>query len=120
MAKKTLVIGASEKESRYSNSAIELLQKHGHPVVAIGSRNGAAHGISITKEMLPFEKVHTITLYINSSIQESYKDYIKSLNPSRVIFNPGTENKVLYLELNKLGISTIEACTLVMIKTNQY
>jgi len=42
------------------------------------------------------------------------------LNPKRVIFNPGTENKLLVEILEKNKIEAIEACTLVLLSTGQY
>ena len=42
------------------------------------------------------------------------------LAPRRVIFNPGTENPKVELQLNEAGIETLRACTLVLLATNQY
>jgi hypothetical protein len=42
------------------------------------------------------------------------------INPDRVIFNPGTENKEFQNILSKNGIKTEIACTLVLLSTNQY
>ena len=51
---------------------------------------------------------------------EPYYDYIMSLKPRRIIFNPGTENDELMRMAAKDGIDTLEACTLVMLSTGQY
>ena len=48
--KKTLVLGASENPARYSYLALERLVAHGHPVVAIGRRNGKVDNTEITKK----------------------------------------------------------------------
>jgi hypothetical protein len=47
-------------------------------------------------------------------------DYLRSINPRRVIFNPGTENPELERALEKSGIQTEEACTLVLLHTGQF
>jgi uncharacterized protein len=120
MEKKTLVLGASLKPSRYSNIAIKRLASYGHPVVAVGLRKGEVAGVSITNEMEDFQDVDTITLYLNPQRQKEYYDYIISLQPERVIFNPGTENSELYSLLKKNNIEIEVACTLVMLSTNQY
>lgn len=118
--KKTLVIGASEDSSRYSNMAIKSLRKHHHDVVAIGNGPGKVEDISFGKDKLPFDHVDTVTMYINPTRQPEYYDYILSLAPQRIIFNPGAENP----ELEKLaagkGIKTMEACTLVLLSTGQF
>ncbi|MEH6407495.1 MAG: CoA-binding protein, partial [Leeuwenhoekiella sp.] len=64
--------------------------------------------------------VDTVTLYLNPQRQEEYYDYIISLNPKRVIFNPGTENPEFYTKLREKKISFENACTLVLLSTNQY
>ena len=120
MGKKTLVIGASENRSRYSNLATNNLKGKGHDVVALGKRPGEINGITIETEKVPFENVDTVTLYLNPTNQKQYYDYIVSLQPKRVIFNPGTENEELEELLAAKGIKTQEACTLVLLSTGQY
>ena len=120
MSKKTLVIGASENKSRYSNLATNNLVQKGHEVVALGRRPGQVNGVKIETEKLPLTGVDTITLYLNPQNQKQYYDYILSLEPKRVIFNPGTENDELEELLKAKGIKAQEACTLVLLSTGQY
>ena len=118
--KKTLVLGASDNPSRYSYLAVNRLRSHGHPVVAIGKKNSIVADVPIEKEKKQWENVDTITLYLNPDHQQEYYDYILSLKPKRIIFNPGAENDELAdLAVNN-GIKPIEACTLVLLSTNQY
>lgn len=120
MNKKTLVIGASLKPNRYSNYAINSLVDSQHEVVAIGLKQGDVAGVTIDTKLLPYNNVDTITLYLNPKRQEPYYDYIVSLNPKRVIFNPGTENPELYAILKENAIAFEASCTLVLLSTNQY
>ena len=120
MEKKTLVIGASENPSRYSNLAMKSLAAHGHPIAAIGRRDGKVGSTPITKEHQHITDVDTVTLYLNPAHQEEYYDYILSLHPKRIIFNPGTENPALKKLARENGIEHLEACTLVMLSTGQY
>jgi predicted CoA-binding protein len=118
--KKTLVLGASLKPSRYANIAINRLVKYEHEVEAIGLKKGVVAGVEISTDKIPFENINTVTLYLNAKRQEEYYDYIVSLKPSRVIFNPGTENPTFYQLLRKKNIEVEVACTLVLLGTNQY
>lgn len=118
--KKTLVLGASENPARYGNIAVNRLTQHNHPVVAIGKRKGSVAGVEIITEQPAIDDIDTVTLYLNPTNQKPYYDYILSLKPKRVIFNPGTENDELEDMLLKEGIQPIEACTLVMLGTGQY
>lgn len=117
----TLVIGASEKQDRYSNMAIRSLLQHGHQVRAIGSRSGSESGVTWDRELVVWEEpIDTITLYINPKIQENYYNYIIGLKPRRVIFNPGTENPQLIQSLKDNGIESVIACTLVMLSIGTF
>ena len=120
MKKKTLVIGASLKEERYSHKAIHRLVSKNQPTVAIGLRKGAIAGVTIETEKNLFKEVHTVTLYLNPKRQKEYYNYIISLNPKRVIFNPGTENFDLVHLLKENNITYEFSCTLVLLATNQY
>lgn len=118
--KKTLVLGASDNPSRYSYLAVNRLRSHGHPVVAIGKKNAMVADVPIEKEKKDWNGVDTVTLYLNPTHQQQYYDYILSLKPKRIIFNPGAENDELTDLAIKNGITPIEACTLVLLSTDQY
>ena len=120
MGKKTLVIGASENPSRYSYLAIGRLLANQHEVVAIGAKKGEALGVQIDKELMPYDDIDTITLYVNPMRQKEYYEYILRLEPKRVIFNPGTENPELYNLLHQNNIEVDVACTLVLLSMDQY
>ncbi|MEO6285045.1 MAG: CoA-binding protein [Dyadobacter sp.] len=118
--KRTLIIGASSNPSRYAYLAAQKLRNYGHPILLLGRRKGLALGEEIHLEKIKWEDVDTVTLYINPSHQPEYYDYIISLNPKRVIFNPGTENSEFKNILLNKNIIPIEACTLVMLSIGQY
>jgi len=117
---KTLVIGASENAERYSNKAVRMLREYGHPVVAIGLREGSIEDVAIVTGKPALEEIDTVTLYVGPARQDDLIDYVVGLQPRRVIFNPGTENAVFQGKLGESGIEAIEACTLVMLRTGQW
>lgn len=117
---KTLVFGASLKSNRYSNLAIRKLVKYNKDVVAFGLKTGEVEGVHIEDELKMYDDIHTVTLYLSPPRQVEYYDYIVSLEPKRVIFNPGTENPQFYNILKQNNIGVEVACTLVMLSTNQY
>ncbi|HOY50740.1 MAG TPA: CoA-binding protein [Prolixibacteraceae bacterium] len=120
MKKKTLVIGASPNPERYAHKAVLALSHHGHPVTALGLRPGKAGDTPIVTERPGDPDFDTVTFYVGSRHQPGYYDYVATLKPRRVIFNPGTENPEFARLLNHAGILTEEACTLVLLATNQY
>ena len=117
---KTLVIGASINPERYAYKAIHLLVKNEIEVVPMGLKPGFVANLLIVSPLIVQVNIHTITLYLGASKQEPYYDFILKINPKRVIFNPGTENPKLAKLLNGKGILWENACTLVLLSTNQY
>ena len=117
---KTLVLGASDNPSRYSWLAINKLRAKGHPVAAIGLRKIKVADVEVDTEKKPYPDIDTVTLYLNPQNQKEYYDYIISLHPKRVIFNPGAENEELETLLKSNGIETADACTLVLLTTGQF
>jgi predicted CoA-binding protein len=117
---KTLVVGASTKPERYSNMAIRSLLHHGHEVVALGLRKEEVMGVKVETDFPEFNNIDTVTLYLNPQRQKAYYTYLLSLNPRRIIFNPGTENPAFMNLAREQGVEVVEACTLVLLSTNQF
>ncbi|ANH80372.1 CoA-binding protein [Niabella ginsenosidivorans] len=120
MGKKTIVLGASENPARYSNMAVKRLRAHQHEVIAIGKKEGRIEDVPVHNKKMEEQAVDTVTLYLNREHQKQYEDYILDLHPKRIIFNPGAENPELAQKAKEQGIEPVEACTLVLLSTNQF
>ena len=118
--KNTIVLGASANPQRYSYAAVRRLRSAGHPVTAIGRKPARVGDVEIATDQRPVPDIDTVTLYLNPANQRQYYDYILSLHPRRIIFNPGAENPELEALAKANGIQPVEACTLVMLSTGQY
>lgn len=119
---KTLVLGATPNPTRYAYQAVKMLLRNGIEVIPVGIRKGIIEGIVIHNVPPLVEDVHTVTLYLNPTVQQNYYDYILALRPKRIVFNPGTENPAFYSILREqLPNTHIEvACTLVMLSLGHY
>ena len=120
MKSTTLVFGASLKPERYSNMAINKLKVHNKEIVAFGMKSGEVSGVHIDTDLITYTDIDTVTVYMNPSRQKGYYEYLISLEPRRILFNPGTENPDFYDLLKEKGIAFEQACTLVLLSTNQY
>lgn len=118
--KKTVVVGASPDSHRYSYRAVNALAGKGYDVTAVGLHGGNIGDFQIHTDFVPVPNVDTVTLYVHPRNQGYWKDYIRSLNPRRVVFNPGTENPQFQRELEEEGIIADESCTLVMLSVGTY
>ena len=122
MTKKTVIVGASTNPSRYAFMAAERLVDNLHEIVPIGVKSGEVFGKLILDigSKPSIEDVDTITLYLGPQHQKEHYEYLLSLKPKRVIFNPGTENAEFEKKVEESGAEALEACTLVMLSTGQY
>lgn len=121
--KKTLVLGASTNPSRYSYLASNRLVNAGHEIVPVGIKKGPVAGKEIINDISSLSldgDIDTITLYLGPQRQKEYYDFILSLKPKRIIFNPGTENHELSKLAREAEIETLNACTLVMLASGTY
>ncbi len=115
------VVGASPLKDRYSNKAMNLLVEHGHRPVPVAFKHKTIEGKTVYPGLLDIpDPVDTVTMYVGVPRQEEIIEEILTLKPKRVIFNPNTENPAVYDRLKSAGIQVQEACTLVLLKTNQY
>jgi predicted CoA-binding protein len=120
--KKTVLVGATPNPSRYAYMAAQNLKANKHEFVPLGIRKGEVFGQPILQiaDRPAIKDVDTITMYVGAPRQQGWYDYLLSLKPKRIIFNPGAENGEFAKLAESKGVEVIEACTLVMLRTNQY
>ena len=115
------VLGASPKEDRYSFMAVKMLKEYGHKPIPVHPAGRSVDGAEAVRSLGDIaEEVDTLTMYVNSSISNELTSSILDLKPRRVIFNPGSENQKLAQKLAENSVQVVEACTLVMLRTDQF
>lgn len=120
--KKTVILGATDNPSRYAYTAAAMMDSRGVDFVPVGIKKGVVFGRDILdlNHRPPISEVETITLYIGAQNQPEWYEYILSLHPKRLIFNPGTENPELEKLAREKGIEVWPACTMVLLSSGQY
>ncbi len=98
-----------------------LLREKGHTVFPVHPSARAIEGINVTPALKDIaEPIHTVSLYVSKGISSGLADELFMKKPQRIIFNPGAENPELEAKAAAQGIKTLNACTLVMLRTNQF
>ena len=116
-----VVLGASPKPERYSNQAVRALVEHGHRVIPVHPLLKKIAGVPAVSTLSGITvPVNTLTLYVGAERGKELLQDMINLGPDRVIMNPGTESDELEEELNGKGIAVLRACTLVMLRTDQF
>lgn len=118
--KKTVVLGASPNPQRYAYMAVNRLMEYGYEVVPVGIKSGEIANLSILTGGPRIDNVDTVTVYVGATNQPPLYNYIFSLEPKRIIFNPGAENPELEAQAKKRGIEVVNGCTLVMLSAGTY
>jgi predicted CoA-binding protein len=118
---KVAVLGASPNEERYSFKAVRMLKEHGHQPIPVHPKGHTVDGVEgVTGLSAVSGPIDTLTMYVSAKISNGEFDNIVQLNPRRVVFNPGSENQDLADKLINAGMEVVQACTLVMLRTNQF
>lgn len=116
-----VILGASNKTDRYAYMAQQGLVNRGFRVLPVHPTIKEIDGVPVFASLSDIkEPVNTITLYVGEERSTAVMQEILNLKPKRIIFNPGAENKSLQIEARKLGIEALDACTLVMLSTNNF
>lgn len=118
---KVAIVGASDKPERYAYKAMKMLKQHGHEVYLVNPGLQTIEGEKVFASLNEIaEKIDTVTMYIGPKLSTPLEADILKLAPKRIIFNPGSENPNLAAVLSKNNVASLESCTLVMLRTNQF
>lgn len=116
-----VILGASDKPERYAYKAQKMLTEYGYGVLPISRRVPEVLGVPTVRHLLEIaQPIDTVTLYVGPAHLSPQVDALIALKPRRVIFNPGTEDAAIEARLQAAGIITEEACTLVLLRTEQF
>lgn len=114
---KIVVLGASQNPARTSYMATRYLHNKGFSLFAIANRKGKIENIELhdDSELAAEHQADTITVFLQPDRQRKYYDYILSLKPRRIIFNPGTENPELEQLAGHHNIQVLSGCTIALL-----
>ena len=115
------VLGASDKPDRYSHKACLLLREKGHRVFPVHPTLSAIEGMPVYPALSAVpERIDILTMYVSAENSAGLTGEILKKPPRAIVFNPGAENPSLAAAAEKAGIRTLEACTLVLLRTGQF
>lgn len=119
--KKVAILGASDKPDRYAYKALKMLIEKSYQVFPINPSLQTIEGIKCYHNISDInETIHTLTIYMNPQRWGQLITDIIKLSPQRVVCNPGTESEEMEEKLIESGINCLEACTLVLLRTNRF
>ncbi len=115
------VLGASNKQERYSFKAVRMLREKGHTPYPVHPALPEVDGIPVWPSLQAIsDPIHTVTVYLSARNQQSIAGQLLNSAVRRVIFNPGAENPGLAEQLRQSGKEVLHDCTLVLLATGQF
>ncbi len=115
------ILGASTKPERYSHMAQQMLMDLGYTVFPVSPSAAEILGRQCWKSVSDIDDpIDTITLYVGPQRLDGVVPGILARQPKRVIFNPGTESPTHEGMLADAGIRVQRACTLVLLRSEQF
>jgi predicted CoA-binding protein len=117
-----VILGFSNNPERYSYKAGQRLVAAGYSdVVGVNPTKPVVNGIRSVASLAEVPTpIDTITVYVGSKIMEGMIDQVLAAKPRRIILNPGAENPQLAARAIAAGIQVEEACTLVLLASEQF
>lgn len=119
--RKVAIIGASINQERYSNKAVRKLKDTGYDVIPVNPNYSSIYGLNCFSSVSRVSsEIETISIYVRPNILISLAKEIIDKQPSRIIFNPGSEEGNLARQFEECNIEVLQACTLALLATNQF
>lgn len=115
------LVGASADPEKYAYKALKRLEAAGHKVFLVHPSLKEVEGRRVYASLAEIgEPLHTVTLYVSKRVSDALIKDVLAVHPKRILFNPGAENPAFAEAAAAEGIRTHEACTLVLLSTNQF
>ena len=114
MSKSVAVIGASSNRNKYGNKALRAFEKQGYTVFAINPNERAVEGHQTYASVLDVpQPIDMATVYVQPAAGVRVMDEIAKKGIAEVWLNPGADAPEVVERAQKLGLRTIQACSII-------
>lgn len=115
------ILGASPKADRYSNKVQVDLMATDSVVIPIHPIHETILDTKVLKSLAEItEPIDDLLLYVNPKLSSQQIPDMLKLKPKRIIMNPGAENAAITEAFANSATEVLQACSLVMLRTNQF
>jgi len=111
---KVAVIGASQNRKKFGNKAVRAYVKHGDTVYPVNPNCAEIEGLPTYRSVLDIpDNLDRITIYLPPERTLTILEDIAGKKAGEIFFNPGSKNKVVIREAEKLGMNLFLACSII-------
>jgi predicted CoA-binding protein len=116
LVKTVAIIGASSNPNKFGNKAVRAFQRHGYTVYPVNPNELEVEGLATFKSIneVPV-RPHKVSVYVPPPVLLKLLPDIAAKGCDELWLNPGTESDAVLAESERLGLNTIQACSIVAI-----
>jgi uncharacterized protein len=114
--KTVAVIGASNDPRKFGNKAVRAFVQRGYEVFPVNPHEDKVEGLDAFKSIkdLPV-RPEMVTVYVPPPVLLKILPEIAAKSCDELWLNPGTESEEVLAEAERLGLNTIQACSILAI-----
>ena len=121
MPKVVAVIGASSHRNKFGNRALRAYERQGYTVLAINPNEREVEGHPTYPSVLDAPgQIDIATVYVPGHIGIKVMEQIAEKGIPEVWLNPGADTDEVVAKARKLGLNTIQACSILAIGERPY
>ena len=113
--KNIAIIGASQDRNKFGNKAVRAFLQKGYTVYPVNPAGGEIEGLKAYKSIneVPVNDLEMVSVYLHPPVVLKVVDDIAKKNVKELWLNPGSESPEAVAKAEKLGLTVIQACSIV-------
>ena len=116
MPKSVAVIGASSDRRKFGNKALRAFAQQGYRVFPINPHETSIEGHVAFRSVIDVpEPIDIATVYVQPHIGVQIMDELAARKIGEVWLNPGADGAAVVQRAKELGLTTIQACSIIAI-----
>ena len=114
--KTVAIIGASNDQNKFGNKAVRGFVQRGYKVFPVNPNEKEVEGLTAYKRItdLPV-RPEMVTIYVPPAVTLKLLPEIAEKGCDELWLNPGSESEEVMAEAERLGLNTIQACSILAI-----
>jgi uncharacterized protein len=114
--KTVAVIGASNDQRKFGNKAVRAFVQRGYNVFPVNPNEVEVEGLDVFKSITDVPvRPEMVTVYVPPPVLLKLLPDIAAKGCDELWLNPGTESDAVLAEAERLGLNTIQACSILAI-----
>jgi uncharacterized protein len=117
--KTVAIIGASSDRSKFGNKAVRAFREQGYQVYPVNPKEAEIEGLLVYKTIADVPmRPEMVSVYVPPPVLLKLLPEIARKGCDELWLNPGTESDEVLAEAERLGLNTIQACSIIAIGTS--